>query len=207
MDKNGNELWIHQLTGIVSGTPIISKYGRFIYVNYNRFDPTRQATVGHFSVLDADLNGALHYFEPVYIYPHAMGEWDEKWEWKRMQYYYGGSPYGPITKINVKKNRDLLFWGENARDGYGSQGALHRSEVDTKTGFVRSEIVDLTLGYSMSTAPVIAGGGDQVYLPTANSSFFSWNNLNESKPFTINENEQYWQAQLDVSYRNRTSRK
>lgn len=206
VDRNGEELWVTTIQGTVSGTPIISKYGRYIYINHNNFNSESQATVGHFSVLDGQINGRLHFTESVEIYPHARKEWGEKWEWRKMDQYFGGSPYGPLSRTNHKKNFDLLYWGESARNGYGNEGAVHRVQVNCRTGRINTEILDMTIGYSVNLAPVIAEDGDQIFLTSANSTIIGWNDLMRSNPFTINKQNKTWKADLGTSARNASSR-
>lgn len=176
---------------------MISRYEEFVYVNHNTWDGEKNATVGHFTILNQE--GALHFTEAVDVFPHARGEWGE-WHVRRIDQYYGGSPYGPITRINPIKDRDMLFFGESARDGYGSEGALHRIQVK-KTGQVESKIVHVTKGYSASTAVLVAEDGRQVYMPTANSTMMAFTGIEKIKV----KDENIWNVTLPLSERNRTT--
>jgi len=212
VDHRGNHLWTTTITGTISGTPVISSNGRFVYVTHNAYwsEDLPEASAGHFSILDASMGGALYFTEPVHVYRHAREEHADNWVWKRPIRYYGGSPYGPIAKHN-KPNRqesvDVLFWGENARNGYGSEGALHRVTVNGSTGSVRTEIVDLTRGYTVSTAPVIADGASKVYMTSANSTLFGWFDVKNAEPFSLEKKRSFWKTRLDKSQRNQTASK
>lgn len=199
VNNKAEMLWSTEIEGKASGKPIISKFGRFVYVNHNVFDDVKNATVGHFTILDGENNGRVHFTEAVDVFPHARGEWGE-WHVRRIDQYFGGSPYGPISMINPKDDRDILFFAENARDGYGSEGALHRVRVK-KTGQVESIVVNVTHGYSASAAPLVAEDGKQVYLATAKSTLVGWMNVGRKG---VEEKDQ-WKVQLDLSSRNKTT--
>ena len=171
-------------------------------MTHNTFDTVRQATTGHFSILDTSHEGGLHYTEPVSVYAHAQLEHNSGWAWNRMIHYLGGSPYSGLT-LQVSspserngRNRDVVYFAESARQGYGRQGAMHRVEVDLESGRVDADILKMTEGYSVSTPPVVTRDGTWLFLTSMNSTVFGWIGEKEKK---------VWKAQLDESHRNRTA--
>lgn len=160
----GEELWVSDdFEGIVSGTPVLSEDGNFVFFNYN----SNRETVGHFTILEA-FNGTTFHeegyhapFAPLGIH-HAPGEG-----------YYDGGQFN---------RQDILVWSvqpkpldEEVGDGktFAFQFPIVFDGV-TSYGLNYTELGTAVRDFQAIQKPVFANEGRSLYLGTSSySTIFS----------------------------------
>ena len=151
----GQELWMSDdFDGIVSGTPVISEDGNFIFFNYN----SNQGTSGHFTILEA-FNGIIFHtqtyqeapFAPLGIY-HSPAEG-----------YYDGGEFN---------RQDILVWSvqpkpldEEVGDGktFAFQFPLVFDGI-TSDGLNYTELGTSARDFQAIQKPIFANEGRSLYL-------------------------------------------
>lgn len=165
---SGDVKWISPaLTGACQGTPYISTSGEYVFVTHN----SAFSTVGHFSVLRDDQDGAV-----LYETTDANGPFSPPGFYRMPIEGNYGAGRG--------NNQDILIWGfaPSPDATTGEQGSVfvfqlpfnYIGDLDVRPLEVTTLVA--TTGWRSTAPPLLTAGGQQLFWSVSRSQFRSWVN-------------------------------
>jgi outer membrane protein assembly factor BamB len=163
---SGDVKWISPaLTGACQGTPHVSSSGEYVFVTHN----SAFSTVGHFSVLRDDQDGAV-----LYETTDANGPFSPPGFYRM--------PIEGNYNAGRDNNQDILVWGyaDEPDATTGEQGSVfafqlpfnYIGDLDVRPLEVTTLVA--TTGWRSSAPPLLTAGGQQLFWPVSRSQFRSW---------------------------------
>ena len=174
----GQVRWISPvLEGSVAGTPQVGSDGRYIYLTRNvevKVDGQGIIQDGHFTLLDAQANGAVVYTQPSSV-------------------YRGGNetgPYAPLELVhrpfsgnfgegegNANRN-DVAVWAQSNGGGTTLNGmslAFQFPSSNAANSSAWSPYLLKVNGWSTATRPTLSSDGQNLYFTASKASLRGWN--------------------------------
>eukprot|EP00566_Odontella_aurita_P006625 CAMPEP_0113555294 /NCGR_PEP_ID=MMETSP0015_2-20120614/16630_1 /TAXON_ID=2838 /ORGANISM="Odontella" /LENGTH=608 /DNA_ID=CAMNT_0000456541 /DNA_START=364 /DNA_END=2191 /DNA_ORIENTATION=- /assembly_acc=CAM_ASM_000160 len=174
------------IPGRVSGTPLISSDGKFIFITRN----TEDGTVGHFTILSVSEFGKVRFTEASD-------------EFKVNGVVKSRAPYGPPGIVHnpsrgmysggIGNTNDFIAWADSTDSGRADIGLTRGFQFPVGFGGIDFTVVRTIklrdVGFTSSNKPVMSKDGLNLYFTGTRSSVRAWNAMDFGGPLS-------WRADL-----------